>query len=123
MTALLVFVGAGLGGVARYGISRWMMSAAGTAFPWGTLTVNVVGSFAITFGIGWMHARGMGIARQEFFAAGICGGFTTFSALSVETLRMIEGGHWPRAALYVTLSVLLGVGAALAGLRLATGQA
>lgn len=123
MTPVLVFVGAGLGGVARYGISRWMMGPAGTAFPWGTLTVNVVGSFLITFGIGWMHSKGMGIERQAFFAAGFCGGFTTLSAVSVETLRMIESGQWSRAALYVSLTVLLGLAAAVAGLKLAAAQA
>jgi fluoride exporter len=123
VTALLVFVGAGLGGVARFGISRWMMAAAGTAFPWGTLIVNVAGSFVITFGIGWMHARGMSVSRQDFLAAGLCGGFTTFSAFSVETLRMLDSGQAPKAALYVTLSVLLGVAAAYAGLRLAPGHA
>ena len=123
MSALLVFLGSGLGGVARYGISRWMMQSVGAAFPWGTLTVNVVGSFAITFGIGWMHARGMGIPRQDFLAAGFCGGFTTFSALSVETLRMIEAGEWQRATAYVAATVVLGVLAALAGLRLAPGHA
>ena len=123
MTPLLVFLGAGLGGVARYGISRWMMTAAGTAFPWGTLTVNIVGSFIITFGIGWMHSRGMSIPRQDFFAAGLCGGFTTYSALSVETLRFIESGHWQCAALYIAATVTLGLLAALAGLRLAPGHA
>jgi len=122
VTALAVFLGAGLGGVARFGISRSMMGAAGTAFPWGTLTVNVVGSFLITFGIGWMHSKGMGIERQAFFAAGFCGGFTTLSAVSVETLRMIESGQWSRAALYIALTVILGLAAALAGLRLAAGQ-
>jgi fluoride exporter len=123
MTAILVFLGAGLGGVARYGISRWMMAAAGTAFPWGTLSVNVAGSFLINFGIGWMHSRGMGIPRQDFLAAGLCGGFTTFSAVSVETLRMVESGQWTRAALYVGATVVLGLLAALAGLRVAPGHA
>jgi CrcB protein len=118
-----VFLGAGLGGVARYGISRLMMGAGGTAFPWGTLTVNITGSFLITFLIGWMHTRGMSIPRQDFVAAGVCGGFTTFSALSVETLRFVESGHWGRATVYVTATVVLGVLAALAGLRLAPGHA
>lgn len=120
---MLVFFGAGIGGVARYGISRWTMTAIGTGFPWGTLTVNVVGSFLITFGIGWMHSRGMGIPRQDLFAAGFCGGFTTFSAVSVETLRMIESGQWQRAAIYVAATVTLGLLAAVAGLRLAPGHA
>jgi fluoride exporter len=123
VTPLLVFVGAGLGGVARFGISRWMMTSLGSGFPWGTLAVNVAGSFIITFGIGWMQARGMGLPRQDFLAAGFCGGFTTFSALSVESLRMIEGGQWPRATLYVVASVVLALAAAVAGLRLAPGNA
>lgn len=123
MNALLVFLGAGFGGVARYAISRWSMSVAGTAFPWGTLTVNVAGSFLITFVIGWMHTRGMSIARQDFVAAGFCGGFTTMSAFSVETLRFVESGHWGRAAAYVAATIVLGILAALAGLRLAPGHA
>lgn len=120
---LLVFLGAGIGGAARYGISRWTMAAAGTAFPWGTLLVNVTGSFLLTFLVGWMHTRGMSLERQTFVAAGLCGGFTTFSAFSVETLRFVESGQWPRAAAYVSASVVLGLLAALAGLRLAPGHA
>jgi len=123
MNALLVFLGSGVGGVARYAISRWLMTSAGTGFPWGTLSVNVAGSFLITFLIGWMHTRGMSIPRQDFVAAGFCGGFTTFSALSVETLRFVESGHWTRAAAYVAATVVLGLLAALAGLRLAPGHA
>ena len=122
MTYLLVFVGAGLGGVARFGISRWM-TPPGAEFPWGTLAVNVSGSFLITFVIGWMHTRGMSVERQTFVAAGFCGGYTTFSAFSVETLRMIESGSWQRAAAYVFASVALALAAAYAGLRLAPGHA
>lgn len=123
MTAVLVFLGAGIGGVARYGVGRWLMTAAGTAFPWGTLFVNVTGSFLITFLIGWMHTKGMGLDRQTFVATGLVGGYTTFSAFSVETLRFIESGQWPRAMAYVSASIVLSLLAALAGLRLAPGHA
>jgi fluoride exporter len=122
MTALLVFLGAGVGGVLRYGVSRWMMSSSGV-FPWGTLAVNVSGSFLITFLIGWAHTRGLSVERQTFIAAGFCGGYTTFSAFSVETLRFIEAGQWQRATVYVVASVSLSVLGALAGLRLAPGHA
>jgi CrcB protein len=123
VTPLLVFIGAGLGGVARYGISRWMFSPVGTDFPWATLLINVTGSFLITFLIGWMHTRGMSIQRQDFVAAGFCGGYTTFSTFSVETLRLMESGHPQRAFAYVTASVVLGLLAALLGLRIAPGHA
>ena len=122
MNALVVFFGAGLGGVARFGISRWM-SPVSVDFPWATLLINVVGAFLITFGIGWMHTRGMSVQRQDFFAAGFCGGFTTFSTFSVETLRLAESGQWSRAAAYATASVVLCVVASLLGLRLAPGHA
>jgi len=123
VTPLLVFLGAGIGGVARYGISRWMMPPGGFDFPWATLLINVSGSFLITFLIGWMHTRGMSIQRQDFVAVGFCGGFTTFSAFSVETLRLMESGHAPRALAYVALSITLGLLAALLGLRVAPGHA
>jgi fluoride exporter len=122
MTPLLVFLGAGIGGVARYGVSRWTMSAS-SAFPWATLAVNVSGSFLITFLIGWAHTRGLSVERQTFIAAGFCGGYTTFSAFSVETLRFIEAGQWQRATIYITASVVLSLLGALAGLRLAPGHA
>ena len=122
VTPLLVFLGAGLGGVTRYGISRWMMTPSAD-FPWATLFINVTGSFLITFLIGWMHTKGMSIQRQDFVAAGFCGGFTTFSTFSVETLRMVESGHPQRAFAYVALSVVLGLLAALFGLRVAPGHA
>lgn len=122
MTPLLVFLGAGIGGVTRYGVSRWMAPSS-EHFPWGTLAVNVSGSFLITFLIGWAHSRGLSMERQTFLSAGFCGGYTTFSAFSIETLRLIEAGQWPRAGIYVAVSVALGLLAALAGLRLAPGHA
>ena len=122
MSFVLVFIGAGLGGVARFGISRWLAPAS-TDFPWATLLINVAGAFLITFGIGWMHAKGMSLQRQDFLAAGFCGGFTTFSTFSVETLRLVESGHWQRATAYAAASVVLCVLAALLGLRIAPGHA
>lgn len=115
MNLLLVAVGGALGAVARYGVgigaSRWL----GLAFPWGTLAVNVIGGFAM----GWLAAR-VGPEQETLRLAlgvGVLGGFTTFSAFSLETVRLME--HQPGlAALYAAVSVVLSVGACWLGLYL-----
>jgi len=112
---LLVAAGGALGAVARYGVgigaARWL----GLAFPWGTLAVNVVGGFAM----GWLAAR-VGPEQEALRLAlgvGVLGGFTTFSAFSLETVRLME--HQPGlAALYAAASVVLSVGACWLGLYL-----
>ena len=117
MNALLVFVGAGIGGVARYGVGHLLVRPSMT-FPWPTLLVNVTGSFLITLFVGVMESRGLSPQWQAFLAIGVCGGYTTFSAFSFETLALMHAGHWDRAALYAIGSVVLCVGAALVGLRI-----
>ena len=115
MNLLLVAVGGALGAVARYGVgigaARWL----GLGFPWGTLAVNVVGGFAM----GWLAAR-IGPEQEALRLAlgvGVLGGFTTFSAFSLETVRLME--HQPGlAALYAAASVVLSVGACWLGLYL-----
>lgn len=115
MNLLLVAVGGALGAVARYGVgvgaARWL----GLAFPWGTLAVNVLGGLAM----GWLAAR-VGPEQETFRLAlgvGVLGGFTTFSAFSLETVKLME--HQPGlAALYVAASVVLSVGACWLGLYL-----
>lgn len=115
MNLLLVAVGGALGAVARYGVgvgaARWL----GLTFPWGTLAVNVLGGFAM----GWLAAR-VGPEQEALRLAlgvGVLGGFTTFSAFSLETVRLME--HQPGlAALYAAASVVLSVGACWIGLTL-----
>jgi CrcB protein len=115
MNVLLVAMGGALGAVARYGVgvaaSRWF----GLAFPWGTLAVNVAGGLAM----GLLAAR-VGPEQEALRLAlgvGVLGGFTTFSAFSLETVRLME--HQPGlAALYVAASVVLSVGACWLGLYL-----
>jgi fluoride exporter len=112
---LLVALGGALGSVARFGVglaaARWF----GLAFPWGTLAVNVIGGLAM----GLMAAR---VAPDNenlrlFIGTGLLGGFTTFSAFSLETVRLLE--HQPGlAALYALASLLLSVGACWMGLTL-----
>jgi len=100
----------------RYGFS--LMIPART-FPWPTLAVNIIGSFLI----GLILALGI---REEsflynwklFLATGICGGFTTFSAFSLENMTLLQKGNYLYALLYVTASILLGIAAAFGGYKL-----
>ncbi len=115
---LVIFLGAGLGGVARYALSVWVQSTAGTAFPWGTLLINTTGSFVLAV----LYAALDGIAAapewRAFLGIGLCGGYTTFSTFSYETVRLVQDGEWTRATLYVVASVFLSLAAVVLGFRL-----
>ncbi|WP_041762256.1 fluoride efflux transporter CrcB [Brevundimonas subvibrioides] len=119
---LLVAIGGALGSMARYGVglAAGRLFPAG-AWPWGTLAVNVVGGLAMGLLVGWIGLRAE--ASQEtvrvFAAVGILGGFTTFSAFSLETVLMIERRDYGMAAAYVGLSVVLAIAALMAGLMMA----
>lgn len=119
--ALLVFLGAGLGGLLRHGVNVAAVRTLGPGFPWSTLAVNVMGSFlmgalagsfALRVGEGWTQAA------RLFLATGILGGFTTFSAFSLDSVLLWERGEAGLAALYALASVVLSVGALLLGLAL-----
>ncbi len=104
-----IAIGSALGGVARYWCSGAMARLIGETFPWGTFTVNVVGSFIIGFFAtltgpdGRVYASS--VARQ-FVMVGICGGYTTFSSFSLQTLSLMNDGEWFRAGANIGLSVL-----------------
>jgi CrcB protein len=124
MTAfLLVFLGAGLGGAARYAVNLGCARACGTDYPWGTLTVNVAGSFAMGLLVGWLAFRaGEGWAQNArlFLTTGLLGGFTTFSAFSLDAMLLWERGEMFSAGAYVAASVagsILALAAALALVR------
>lgn len=109
MTALWVMLGSALGGGARYGISGLVARAVGETFPWGTLAVNVAGSFLIGLVAVLTGPDGrvlIGGPARQFIMTGMLGGFTTFSSFSLQTLALAQDGEWGRAALNVALSVL-----------------
>lgn len=120
MTKLvLVFLGSGIGGAARYGVNVWSLKAFGPGFPAGTLIVNVVGGLAMGLIAGWLAFRVSVPWSQElrlFLTTGILGGFTTFSAFSLDAMTLIERGDYGAAALYVVLSVVLAIAAVAVGL-------
>lgn len=107
---LWVAIGAALGGVARYGLSGLIAHSFGETFPWGTLIVNVLGSFLIGLIAVVTGPDGrllVGTVARQFMMAGVLGGFTTFSSFSLQTLTLIQDGEWFYAAGNVTLSVVL----------------
>ena len=115
MNVLLVALGGAVGAVARYGVGLGAARLFGLAFPWGTLLVNVVGGLAM--GVLAAEAGPDQEALRLALGVGVLGGFTTFSAFSLETVRLME--HQPGLAmLYVAASVLLSVGACWVGLSL-----
>ncbi len=121
LATLLVFLGGGIGSALRHGVNvaagRWL----GTTYPWHTLTVNIVGSFAMGLIVGWLAMRADGSGSQSlrlFLATGICGGFTTFSAYSLDLVLMWERGEPTAAILYGAGSVALSIIGLLGGLIL-----
>ena len=99
---LLVGLGSALGGMARYGCSLWLARLFGETFPWGTLFVNVTGSFVIGFYFALTAVGGRLLVPPEwrvFVTVGICGGYTTFSSFSLQTLALLRDGEWLAAGL------------------------
>jgi fluoride exporter len=119
VTPLVVFIGAGLGGVVRYAVAMLMQQDGAAAFPWATLIVNVTGSLVLGFLYVLLEGSAGASQWRAFLGIGFCGGYTTFSAFSYETVRMLEGGDWNRALVYVSSSVLVCIAATFIGFRLA----
>lgn len=120
MVALVVFLGAGVGGVARYAMSLRIQQGAGTSFPWGTLAINVTGSLLLTLAYGMLAGTTAPPEWRAFLGIGFCGGYTTFSTFSFESLRLLQGGQWLRGASYMASSVFLSLLAAVLGFGIAT---
>ena len=113
---LLVFVGGGIGAAARHGINRLGLVLLGPGFPWWTMAVNVAGSFLIGLLAGLFGAMETGRNLRLFLTTGVLGGFTTFSAFSLDALTLWERGAPLQAGLYVLCSVILSLLAAAIGL-------
>jgi fluoride exporter len=114
---LLIAIGLGsfIGGTFRYLLSLVIQAKTMTVFPYGTLAVNVVGCLLIGIVFGIADKGYMSTEWKLFLATGLLGGFTTFSALSLETFSMIRMGHHFYAGIYVTSSILIGLLATIVG--------
>ena len=114
-----VFLGAGMGGALRHGVNLACARAFGTGFPWSTLTVNVVGSFAMGLLDGWLALKageGWSQSARLFLGTGVLGGFTTFSAFSLDAVLLWERAERAAALAYMGGSVVLSLGALIMGL-------
>jgi CrcB protein len=113
---LAIAVGSAVGGICRYVLGTVIQSAAHTAFPVGTLVINVTGCFVIGAILRFaIDTAAIGPVVRAFLTAGFCGGYTTFSSYSAESVRLIEAGTYGEAAAYLLGSVGLGLGATYAG--------
>lgn len=120
MNYLIVFVGAGIGGALRHGANVLGLRLAGEAFPFATLTVNILGSFVMGLVAGTFMLKGdLSYSMRLFLATGILGGFTTFSAFSLDAVALYERGEPGMAAIYVAGSIILSIAGLWAGLGLA----
>ena len=105
-----VAIGSALGGVGRYWCSGVVARHFGETFPWGTIAVNVLGSFAIGFFATLTAPDGrlfIGAVPRQFVMAGVLGGYTTFSSFSLQTLNLLADGEWLKAGGNIGLSVVL----------------
>ena len=118
ITYLVIGLGSALGGLARYGCGLLAAALGAVAFPWGTIVINLIGSFVIggfatlTGPDGRLYVPPLG---RQFVMVGLCGGYTTFSAFSLETLDLAQRGRPLAALANVALSLLLGLGAVWLG--------
>jgi len=110
VTFIWVAIGGALGTAARYWISGLVAQSIGETFPWGTLIINVTGSFVIGFFAALTGPDGrlfVGSTTRQFVMTGICGGYTTFSSFSLQTLNLANNGEWLRSGTYIIASVAL----------------
>jgi CrcB protein len=107
---LWILLGSGLGGAARHGGAQLSVALLGAGFPWGILIINVLGSFVIGFFFTYTGPDGRVLVSsnmRQFVMTGLCGGFTTFSSFSLDTLNLMREGHALAAGANVALSVAL----------------
>ena len=124
MAYLIVFLGAGIGGALRHGVNVATARLLGTGFPAWTMIVNILGSLAMGLLAGWFLARpGFSQESRLFLTTGLLGGFTTFSAYSLDTATLIHRGQWTLALVYAGGSVVASIAALFAGLWLVRGGA
>jgi len=109
-TYFLVALGSTIGGTLRYWLGGLIAAWAGQTFPLGTLVINITGSFAISFFGTLTGPDGRLLVPgpwRQFFMVGVCGGYTTFSSFSLQTLTLAQDGEWLQAGMNIVLSVVL----------------
>jgi len=116
---LIIFLGGGLGSMLRHAVNQASAALLGLNFPWGTVLVNIAGSLAMGLLAGWFAFRGEGGQMLRLFlATGILGGFTTFSAFSLDAALLWERGQTAGAAFYAAGSVVAAISSVFAGIAI-----
>lgn len=119
MAYLIVFLGAGAGGALRHAANQLAAHLFGMAFPYGTLTVNVAGSFLMGILAEYFAFRsGVSQDIRLFLTTGMLGGFTTFSTFSLDAISLWERGQWATAAAYVAVSLVFSLAGLFVGLAI-----
>lgn len=121
---LILGLGCALGGMARFSVTYMLDSLLGRTFPWGTLGVNLIGSFLIGMGFIYLVERpvftlALAYQLRLLLLVGLLGSFTTFSTFSLDSITLIQNGHLGLALIYILASVLLCLLATYSGLTLA----
>ena len=120
MVVLMAGAGGLLGAVLRYLVATWVQGSVSGGFPYGTLAVNAAGCLAIGLIAGYAEARQpLSAEAQAFVVVGVLGGFTTFSAFGIDTIRLVRDGAYLAGAANVFLQVAVGLAAVAVGLYLA----
>lgn len=119
----IVMAGGALGAGGRYLVGQWLTQSLGSAYPWGTLAVNLAGGLAMGLLVGWLAKVPAGNELRLFLAVGVLGGFTTFSAFSLDLVAMVERGALAMALGYALLSVIGAAAALFGGLAITRGLA
>jgi CrcB protein len=115
---LMIGIGSCIGGMCRYLLSQFVQNKFLSAFPYGTMTVNIIGCFLIGVVFALSERGNFTMEWRLFLATGVLGGFTTFSSFSLETVSMLRGGQLWYAFFYILCSVIIGLLATFAGIFL-----
>ena len=114
----MVFLGGGVGSVMRYLISEWVPYHEGN-FPYATLVANIVSSLILGFLVGMVTKSGLMMEHRLLLMTGFCGGFSTFSTFSAESLVLFEKGQILIAIAYIFISIVVGIGSVFLGVKIA----
>lgn len=117
---LYVAVGGALGATLRFALSGWVQGLSAGTFPWGTLSVNVLGSLLLGFAVVWLQSTVTSAEVRVFATIGLLGAFTTFSTFTYETAALLRDGEWWTAGGYVLGSLVVGLLGAMLGIGLAS---
>ena len=115
---LVIGIGSCIGGIFRYLLSQLIQNKFLSAFPFGTMTVNIIGCFLIGVVFAFSERGNFTMEWRLFLATGLLGGFTTFSSFSLETVSLLRGGQLWHAFIYILCSIVIGLLATFAGIFL-----